>query len=421
MELQTAKGVRDFLPKEKIAREKVVSTIKEVFELYGFSPLETPILERLDVLASKYAGGAEILKETFKLKDQGDRDLALRYDLTVPLSRVIGMNPQLKMPFKRYAIGRVFRDGPIKLGRYREFWQCDVDVIGIRQMSAEAELLSLTSDIFKRLKLDVVIRVNNRKVLNGIIEEAGIDKSKEETVILSIDKLEKLGEDYVVKELDDKGIDKKMADKLISLIKTKSITNLGKLLNTEEGKEGLKELEDLFVYLKQFNVKNAILDTSLARGLSYYTGTVYEVFLNKGEIKSSIAAGGRYDKMIGSFLESNREYPAVGISFGLNTLMDAIKADGSETVSMLFIIPINTFKQSIKVVKELRDNGIKADIDLMQRGPSKNLKYANSLGIPYVLFIGEDEIKKKRFKLKEMKTGKERTLGIASIIKELSN
>jgi histidyl-tRNA synthetase len=420
MKLQTAKGVRDFLPKEKIAREKVVSTIKEVFELYGFPPLETPILERLDVLASKYAGGAEILKETFKLKDQGDRDLALRYDLTVPLSRVIGMNPQLRMPFKRYAIGRVFRDGPIKLGRYREFWQCDVDIIGVRQMSAEAELLSLTSEVFKNLKLDVVIRVNNRKILNGIIAEAGIEKAKEETVILTLDKLEKFGQDYVVKELIDKGISKKTADELLTFVTTRSIAKLAKLIKNEEGKQGLKELEELFTLLKQFNVKNAIFDTSLARGLSYYTGTVYEVFMNKGEIKSSIAAGGRYDKMIGSFLESKREYPAVGISFGLNTLMDAIKTEYKETVSKVFVIPINTFKQSIKIVKELRENNIKADIDLMERGPSKNLKYANGLGIPFVLFIGEDEIKKKKFKLKDMESGKERTLIISSIIKELS-
>lgn len=421
MELQTAKGVRDFLPVDKIARDKVVSTIKEVFELYGFSPLETPVLERFDVLASKYAGGAEILKETFKLNDQGGRELALRYDLTVPLARVIGMNPQLKMPFKRYQIDRVFRDGPIKLGRYREFWQCDPDIVGVKSMIAEAEILALTSEIFKRLKLDIVIRVNNRKLLNGILEQAGIGKQSQETVILSLDKLEKLGEEYVVKELNDKGFnDKKTTDELFRLIKINSLGQLKSSIGNEEGLQGVKELEELFGFLKMFSVKNARLDTSLARGLSYYTGTVYEVFLKKGEIKSSIAAGGRYDKMIGSFLESKQEYPAVGISFGLDVLMDAAKKQQDRaTVTQVYVIPIGTLNKSIKLVSDLRKSNIKADIDLMERGPSKNLGYANALGIPYVLFAGGDEFKKKKFKLKNMKTGRQRLLSIKSIIKEI--
>src|SRR3990167_1186232 len=156
MELQLPKGTRDFSPEEKILRDKIVDTLKEVFELYGFAPLDTPILEKFDVLASKYAGGAEILKETFKLKDQGGRDLGLRYDLTVPLARFIGMNPNLKMPFKRYEMGQVFRDGPIKTGRQREFWQCDVDTVGTKNMIADAEFIKIAQRFFEAIGLNVI-------------------------------------------------------------------------------------------------------------------------------------------------------------------------------------------------------------------------------------------------------------------------
>jgi len=163
MELQLPKGTKDFPPEEKIVRDKIVSTLKNVFELYGYSPLETPVIERYDVLSSKYAGGAEILKETFKFKDQGERELALRYDLTVPLARFVGMNPNLKMPFKRYQIGEVFRDGPIASARYRQFTQCDVDIAGCSDMIADAEIISLTNACFRKLELDIAIKINNRK------------------------------------------------------------------------------------------------------------------------------------------------------------------------------------------------------------------------------------------------------------------
>src|SRR3990167_6624489 len=193
MELQLPKGTRDFSPEEKILRDKIVDTLKEVFELYGFAPLDTPILEKFDVLASKYAGGAEILKETFKLKDQGGRDLGLRYDLTVPLARYIGMNPNIKMPFKRYQIGEVFRDGPVASARYRQFLQCDVDVIGSSSMATDAEIVSLVYMVFCKLNLEVAVKINNRKLLNDILDYCGVEKDKQESIILSIDKLEKFG------------------------------------------------------------------------------------------------------------------------------------------------------------------------------------------------------------------------------------
>jgi len=183
--VQLAKGVRDFAPNEKIARNYLVSTLKTIFENYGFNPLETPIIERLETLAAKTGGGEEIMKEVFQFNDQGKRELGLRFDLTVPMSRFVAMNPNLKMPFKRYQIGRVFRDGPIKLGRYREFWQCDVDTIGSKDMRADAEIITLTQEAFSKLGLDVTILINNRKLLNAIVQKAGISAELSGTVMLS--------------------------------------------------------------------------------------------------------------------------------------------------------------------------------------------------------------------------------------------
>ncbi|MEK7159118.1 MAG: ATP phosphoribosyltransferase regulatory subunit, partial [Patescibacteria group bacterium] len=205
--LQRARGVRDFGPEEKIARDKIVETLKTVFEAFGYNPIETPILERYELFASKFGIGQEsdAMRETFKLKDQGDRDLVLRTEFTVPFSRFVGMNPQLKKPFKRYQIGQVFRDGPLKLGRYREFYQCDVDVVGVSDPIIDAEILQLTDEVFTKLGLETEIFINNRKILNGILDACGVAKDDQNSVIISIDKLAKLGADGVSKELAGKG------------------------------------------------------------------------------------------------------------------------------------------------------------------------------------------------------------------------
>jgi histidyl-tRNA synthetase len=412
MELQTAKGVRDFAPEEKIIRNRVVDTLKKNFENYGFSPLETPILERFETLSAKYAGGSEILKETFKLKDQGNRTLGLRFDLTVPLARFVGMNPTMKLPFKRYEIGRVFRDGPIKLGRMRQFWQCDVDVIGTKSMIADAEILALTSDIFKELKLNVVIKVNNRKLLNGILTEAGVDRYKED-IILIIDKLAKIGEKGVKKELENLDLTNGQIKDLLKLLKQKDLKKL-KVTN-DEGREGLKELQELFGYVKKIE-----FDPSLARGLAYYTGTVFEVFTKKGKITSSLAGGGRWDNMIGSYLGSGKEYPAVGIAFGLEPIFETLKQkEKIQTPVKVYLIPIQTQKETMKMAQEFRKAGVNTDLDIIGRGISKNLNYANALNIPFVVFIGPDELKKKKLKLKDMKSGKEEFLTKEQIIKRL--
>ena len=419
MKLQRAKGTQDFLPEQKIVRQYIIDTLREVFELYGYSQLETPVLERYETLSSKYAGGSEILKEIFTLKDKGNRELALRYDLTVPFSRVIAMNPQLKMPFKRYQIGQVFRDGPISTGRVREFWQCDVDIVGIKKMTADAEILSLADMVYKKLGLKVKIKVNNRKVLNSILKEADITENPED-IILTIDKLYKIGIKGVKEELKSKKLNDKQINKIINLISIKG-SNQQKLkeLSKLENKEGLEEIKELLSYLKEFKTKVGF-DITLARGLSYYTGTIFEVVLNK-DLSLSLGGGGRYDDMISKFMDSKQEYPAVGISFGLDRIYNLlVNKNIKKTNTKIFIIPIQTLKESLSIAQKLRENNINTDIDLNNKGISKNLDYANKLNIPYVLFIGENELKKKKLKLKDMNSGKEKFLTISQICKFLN-
>lgn len=421
MELQTAKGTRDILPEEQIVRDEIIAKLKKLFELYGFAPLGTPILERFETLAAKYAGGEEILKETFRLRDQGGRELGLRYDLTVPLARFIGMNPSLKMPFKRYQFGEVFRDGPVKLGRCREFMQCDIDIIGVASMRAEAELIGVAQEFFKAVKVPIIIELNNRKVLEGLMESLGIVKESRTAIILSIDKLKKIGLEGVRQELNEKGLLGKNTQKLLELINIRGsnqqkVAKLSKAIATETGRKGLEEIKDILGYCK-----TVIFTPSLARGLSYYTGTIFEVFAKKAKVSSSLAGGGRYDNMIGDYA-ANKSYPAVGISFGMEPIFEAVKAGIRilrKTKTEAYVLPIKTEKRCVAIIKRLREAGVNTEMDLMERGVTKNLEYASSLGIPYVLFVGEQELKKKKVKLRDMRSGKEQLLSLDGAIKRI--
>lgn len=422
MTIEMAKGVRDFAPEDKIIRDNMVNKLVDIFQRYGYSPLETPSIERLDTLTAKFAAGTEsdAAKEIFKLTDQGNRDLGLRFDLTVPFSRFIALNPNLKMPFKRYEIGRVFRDGPIKLGRYREFWQCDVDIAGCSSVKAEAELILLALDAFKELGLDAYIEVNNRKLLYGIMDHCNIKRELRESVIITIDKIKKQGVQAVKKELFEKGIKEDVIEKIINIFQTQGtnqeiINIMRQSITSELGLEGINEIDELFSYLRFIDSGKVKFNPSLARGLSYYTGTVFEGFLKDSKITSSICGGGRYDNMIGMYAENAREYPAVGISFGLEPITDALKLSGTEqrrSVTQLYIIPIKTFKESLVIATKLREAGLKVEIDLMDKGVSKNLDYANSLKIPFVAFIGDSELKEQKIKLKNMHSGKEELVSL---------
>lgn len=427
MELMNARGTRDFAPEEKIVRQKIIDMLRATFELYGFSPLETPVIERMEVLSAKYAGGAEILKETFRFKDQGKRDLGLRYDLTVPMARFVGMNPNIKMPFKRYQIGRVFRDGPIKTGRYREFWQCDVDIVGSESMLADAQCVQIANKFFADLGIDVIVEINNRKVLDGIMESAGIPENKRMDVMLEIDKLKKTGLKSVEDEIKKKGIGKEELVKLIEMISLtgpnkQKVEKLRLLLKNETGEQGLKEIEELLSYA---DGENVVFNIALSRGLNYYTGPVFEVFLkDEKTFGSSLAGGGRWDRMIGDFLGSKKEFPAVGISFGIEPItavLGMLKKEEKpiKTVTQVYVVPINTVAKCVRICEELRKGGVKTDMDIMGRGVSKNLDYANKMGTPYALIVGEDEVKQKKYKLKDMKSGKEQMLDVKDIVKKL--
>lgn len=422
IELKNPRGTMDYLPQEQKIRQDITRKLQDVFEKYGYQPLETPILSHFDLLASKYAGGAEILKEVYKLYDQGERELGLRYDLTVPFAKVVGMNPEMRMPFKRYEIGKVFRDGPVKTGRNREFTQCDVDVVGISSMIAEAEYFAITMEVFNMLGLSVYISYNNRKLLSGLVEASSIDGDKAGTVILSIDKLDKIGKEGVGKELEEKGINKDSIQKLFNYMEMEPKELLQYLSQNpinESIKEGLDELNELNSFIEAAQLSDHVkLSPFLARGLEIYTGTIWEVFLKDGSITSSLGGGGRYDKIIGGFLESDNEYPAVGMSFGLDVIYEALRLKGAAKYAapaQIYFIPMGTEKECFILATELRQQGYKVDMEATGRKLKKALDYANKSNIPYVIIIGDNELKKGKVKIKDMEKGTEIEVGINEI------
>jgi histidyl-tRNA synthetase len=427
-ELILAKGVKDWYGKQAILRNQVRETLKNIFERYGYNPLETPIIEREEVLGFK--GGGEIQKEVFRLKDQGKRPLALRFDQTVPLARFFANTADLKTPFKRYVIGEVFRDGPTQpeQGRYRIFTQCDIDVIGVAGMAAEAELLMLASDAFNALGLgEVTVKINNRKVLDGIMEKAGIPDLFKMQAILAIDKLEKIGLEEVKKELREIG-DHTLSDLAIETLinhtviqgnNDEKLSYLRRIMNTAVGNTGLDEISELLGYCQEMNFDFVEFEPSLARGLDYYTGTTFEVFLRRREVVSSaIVAGGRFDNMIGDFKGSEQPIPAVGISFGLERIcmiLESTLAKVRETVVDFYIVPLNTLAKSLKIAHILRQQNIKVDIDLTGRSLKSVMRYVDSLGIPFVGIIGENEVEKGVITVKRLSDGMQNEVPVLNI------
>jgi len=420
--LQMAKGTRDFGSEDKMLRNRITDLMGQVFESFGYRPIETPIIERYDLFASKFGQGeqSDSMKETFKLTDQGERSLVLRNEFTVPLARYVGSNPNLKMPFKRYQMGQIFRDGPIKLGRYREFWQCDIDIVGNKNVSADAEILMAAQVIFKELELDVSIYLNNRKILNAVLNKFDVPAELQDDVIISIDKLDKIGVDGVIDELKEKKIE--TGRELLELLSfagsnEEKIKKLQEVIGENDGLEEIQKVLDLMP-----DNTNVVFQPSLARGLVYYTGNVFEIALkDQSKIKSSLAGGGRYDEMIGGFVGSKEGIPAVGIGIGLETIMDAIKLKDDialiKTYTNIFVIPMGeeNLKASIKIADDIRVLGYNVDIDLMNRKVKKNFDYANDMQIPYVVVIGSDEVKNGKITIKNMETGQQETIEIQSI------
>ena len=404
MKIMNVKGTTDNLPNKEIIRRKVVNILTNTFENYGYLPLDTSILCYYDLLASKYSGGSEILKEVYKLNDQGDRTLGLRYDLTVPFSKVISMNANknITLPFKRYEVGKVFRDGPVKTGRAREFYQCDVDVCGIEGQFIEAEMLMMTIECYKKLGIDVYVEINNRKLLEGLIISVGIDRDITSNVILSVDKLAKIGVDGVKEELKELNIEEEKLDKLFELFKC-NIEELDETnINNESFIEGMSEIKELFTYIKELHLEdNAIFTPYLARGLEIYTGTVWEVFDKQKRLTCAIGGGGRYDKIITNFIDDGNSYPAVGISFGLVPICELLE-DYMVSSYDLLIIPLDTNVESLKLAGKLRSNDIKVIIEMNKRKVKKALESADKNKIPYVIVLRENEIKTREIEIKDM-------------------
>jgi len=425
-------GFMELLPADQILFNKMLDKIRANFEKYGYIPIDTPVIEKSEILLAK--GGGETEKQIYRFM-KGDTDLSLRFDLTVPLARYVAQYfSSLTFPFRRYHIGKVYRGERNQKGRFREFYQCDIDIVGNGKLSIfnDAEVPSVIYSTFKDLGFDsFTIRINNRKVLNGYFDELAI-KDKTE-VLRTVDKLEKIGQEAMVKELEDLGLSGNSIQRLIEFIKIKGsnleVIEALKSLNVSNDifKEGLEELDQVVRYIKAFKVpeKNFAIDLKIARGLDYYTGTVYETILNDYLEIGSVCSGGRYDNLAGYY--TTQKLPGVGISIGLTRLFYQLREANiiqveAATLSQVLIVPINEdFEYCIKVANELRDNDIISEVYVEDTKTAKKLNHANKLGIPYVILIGSDEVKSNLLTFKNMESGEQSTLTVSEIIAKVKN
>ena len=399
---------------------------------FGFLPLDTPVIELSEVLLAKAGGETE--KQIYRF-NKGDSDLSLRFDLTVPLAKFVAEHQNdLVFPFKRYQIGKVYRGEKAQKGRYREFYQCDIDIIGDGELSIlnDAQIPSVIYNTFKELGFDnFTICINNRKILNGLFQSLGL--SDDATNILRIiDKIEKVGEEAVKEELKSLNIATEAIDMIIEFVsiagdtdeKLSALNNLG--INNDLFVVGVNELSDVVKYIRSLGVPEEYftIDLKIARGLDYYTGTVYETFLNDYRKIGSVCSGGRFDNLAEYY--TDRKLPGVGISIGLTRLfyqlnqMNAIKADRN-SISKVLVVPMDSeIGDSLKVASALRNAKINTDVFLDSVKMKKKMKYADKWNIPFVIIIGEEERKTGLYSLKNMQTGEQVKLSIDDIITKIS-
>ena len=430
-EAKTLSGFMELLPNEQVLFNQMKEKIQKIYERFGFLPIDTPVIESTEVLLAKAGGETE--KQLYSFT-KGDNNLTLRFDLTVPLAKYVSLySNNLSFPFRRYQIGKVYRGERAQRGRFREFYQCDIDVIGDGELNIinDAEIPSIIYKTFKELGLEnFTIKINNRKILTGFFEE--IDAKEDSVNIMRIiDKIEKIGEENVKKELLELGIQENNIDKIIKFIRTtgnkdEKLEKLSKLdIKNELFNEGLKELSEVINYIRLFNVPEYYfdIDISIARGLDYYTGTVYETFLNEYKSIGSICSGGRYDDLAGYYTE--KKLPGVGISIGLTRLffvlndIGLIKAEKNSISEVLIVSMVKDLKPAIETANILREAGINTEIYFDEKKLKTQFKYADKLKIPYVIVIGETEIETKKFTLKNMKTGNQEQKTIAEIVEKL--
>lgn len=426
-EPRTLPGFMELMPNEQILFEQMKQKIEKTYQKFGFLPLDTPILELSEVLLAKAGGETE--KQIYRF-EKGDTDISMRFDLTVPLAKYVAKNyGNLSFPFRRYQIGKVYRGERAQKGRFREFYQCDIDIIGDGELSVinDAELPSVIYNVFTELGFeDFTICINNRKILNGLFES--LEQKENSTEILRIiDKIEKIGKEVVIEELEKIEVSKKSIDTIMNFIEIDGITDekLEKLQNlkieNETFKLGLEELTQVVKYVRLFGIpeENFKVDLTIARGLDYYTGTVYETFLNQYRELGSVCSGGRYENLAEHY--TDKKLPGVGISIGLTRLfyklneLNLIKADKKSVAQVLIIPMLEDLSIPIKIANDLREQGINTEIFLNDKKLKAKMKYADKLEIPFVIVVGEDEVKSDVVKIKNMKTGKETECQIHNI------
>lgn len=405
---QNLKGTTDYYGKEQLIRNKIIDTLKETFIKYNYQPLDSTVLYNYDILAYKYKDSAEILKEMYTLTDQGNRRLGLRYDLTIPFCKYIANQKELRLPLKRYEIGKVFRNGPVKTGRCREFYQCDVDVVGISGQVIEAEQMQMVIDIFTKLGIDINIKWNNRKLMSTIIEDSNISNDKIEEVISIIDKLEKISKEELLRELFKIGVGEETANKLLENF-NKSLNDYMLMYENDQRQltiEAIKEIKALSNYIEKLGLTNNTTFTpTLARGLSIYTSTVFEFFDKKQRLNCSLGGGGRYDKIITDFIDDGNIYPAVGLSFGLEPIYTIIKEEiSTNNLIDVYIIPMDTEIESLKLARNLRQKNINIIVEMNNRKLKKCFEYASKEAIKFVIVVGSDELKDNMYTIKDMTT-----------------
>jgi len=407
MKFQPPKGTRDFLPAEMAARRKMFEKIRKVFENYGYGEVCTPAFEDFELLAKK--SGPDIENEIYVFEDKAGRKLGLRFDPTVPICRIVGTDPSLPKPIKFYYITNMWRYDQPSAGRWREFWQAGIELIGSNKLEADAEILAVTSDCLNAIGIkDFYFLINSRKIIESLVKQAGIPESKKFDVFRAIDKLGKFGEKDVINELKKYGIPDSSIKRLLQLIKSKKVSD-----------EELKELEKIKEIAEKMGVKNIKIDFSTVRGIDYYTAFVFETFVSGFEKIGSVCSGGRYDSLIG--LYGGNDIPATGFGMGVDRLMEIIKTETDYSPVKIFVASIGSKEKAIPIVQGLRKAGISADFDLLDRNLTKQLEFADKSNIPFVLIVGEKELKKGKFKLKDMKNKSEKELSIEEVIKLTNN
>ena len=420
-------GFWELMPKEQMCFSALLNKLENVFKENCFVPLDTPVLEYSEALLAK--SGGETDKEVYRFT-KGSTDMCMRYDLTVPLARFVSMHKdELAFPFKRYQIGKVYRGERPQKGRYREFYQCDADIIGNEELSlvADAECVRLMEKCFDALEINVEIRVSSRKILTGYIENIGKTDVMTDILII-LDKIDKLPKEEIKAQLSELGLSEKEQENIVNLIQTTGniadvTKKLEKMCQNSTFVEGLDNLKEVDSYLKQMGSKKVIYDLSIIRGHNYYTSIVFEGFFAGKKELGAIAGGGRFDNLCSYF--SEKRMPGVGMSIGITRLFSHLMQDNYfdlDKTSEIDCAVVNfdeTFGESLKLVELLRKNGVRAEIFYENKSFKSKMKEANRRQVPYVIIVGEDEVKMQKYMLKNMQTSEQAQLSLEEIVKTI--